>query len=301
MRGALSAAAFLATGAFAGVAAAQPRGVPPAKTAPAARPSVALPAPREVPFDSVESARRQALTSYIGAHMRRENTAEVFGYVQAVLGLGFGVIGAGTLVYGNEPGFGGTALATGAVSTLLVGGSFFAPRDTRIDILQVNAQLVSGGAALSLGVGDFEDVPDISAFAGAGAAFTYSGLLAINLASRRTRTSTLRRHYAALEEGSATDRELDDIEEDFEQSEMPIPYQVLAIPYGVGAAVALAPAFDDGSSDNQRTWSYVFAGSMAVGCIASLLTQNLVPAYRDDLAGIQIAAGPTNVDVRYRF
>jgi hypothetical protein len=300
MRGAGSAAAFLATLTFAGLLAAQPGGPPPAANPPPAERAAGAPlAPREDAATLADGARRQLLTRYVGEYVRRENVGEVIGYVQAVLALGLGVIGIATIE--DDLGFGATSIATGAVSTALVGGSFLASRDTRVDILQVNSQLVGGGAALSLGLMEYGDVPPLSAFAGAGAAFVTAGLQTINFASRRASISKLRRHSDRLSDGRPSDAELDGIERDFEQGEMPISYQVLAIPYGVGAAVALAPALDDGTSDKERTWSYLFAGSMSLACIFALITPNLVPAYRDQATGLDVVAGPTNLDVRYRF
>ena len=136
-----------------------------------------------------------------------------------------------------------------------------------------------------------------------GAAFMYGGLKAINLASRRTPLEVLRRHRDRLNARRASNAELAGIERDFRGTEEPISYQVLALPLGIGAGAALMPAFDSKSSRSEKTWSLVGAGALGLSCAFSIMTADLVPAYEENLgiAGLDILAGPTQIDAVLRF
>jgi hypothetical protein len=249
-----------------------------------------------------EGVRRDLLAGYVGEHVRRENFGETYGYVVAGFGLLLGISGA--IVLKDDQPLGATWVATSAVSTTTVATSLFFSRDTRVDLLQVNTWVVIGGLALGGGISeDPSSVHPLTNLSFAGAAFAYGGLKAVNLASRRTPLHVLRRHRERFEAGRVSNGELPKIERDFRGTDDPIPYQVLAVPPGLGAAVALLPAFDSKSSQSEKTWSLIGAGGLALSCVFSLLTVNLVPAYEEDLgiAGLEILAGPNEIDAVLRF
>jgi hypothetical protein len=139
-----------------------------------------------------EPARRDLLTGFVGEHVRRENVGETFGYMCAGFGILLGVQGA--FIFEDDQPLGATWVATSAVSTTTVVTSLVLSRDTRVDLLQVNSWMLSGGFALGAAISEDAGYVDPLTLLGmSGAAFSYAGLKAINLASRRTPLRVLRR------------------------------------------------------------------------------------------------------------
>ena len=249
-----------------------------------------------------EGVRRDLLTGYVGEYVRRENYGETFGYVVAGFGLLVGIQGA--VVLDDDRPLGATWVATSAVSTTTVVTSLFLSRNTRVDLLQVNTWVLLGGGALGGAISeDPGSVHPLTSLGMSGAAFAYGGLKAINLVSRRTPLDVLRRHRDRLNAGRASSAELAGIERDFRETEEPISYQVLAVPLGLGAGVALIPALDSNSTRSERTWSLFGAGALGLSCVFSIVTANLVPSYEENLgiAGLEILAGPTEIDAVLHF
>jgi VIT1/CCC1 family predicted Fe2+/Mn2+ transporter len=125
----------------------------------------------------------------------------------------------------------------------------------------------------------------------------------INSVVRSTKPGTLRSAKARLARGGATDAELAAIEQQLLGAEVPFGPLTLATPFGVGALIAVAPAFDPKSNTNERNVSIVVGSALAVTGIVVALASEIVPSYRAGLwrAGLSLTASPPRADLTYRF
>ncbi|HEY3498844.1 MAG TPA: hypothetical protein VGK73_29335, partial [Polyangiaceae bacterium] len=137
----------------------------------------------------------------------------------------------------------------------------------------------------------------------AGAFFVHGLLNAANVFSAPRARHALRRHRERLQRGKPSPRELKRIEADFLQSERPVSHGLLAVPLGLGAAVAVLPAFDDDSNGTEQTISIVGASVLALGCLFSAITLDLTSSYLANIeaSGLELSMTPSRMDLAYRF
>lgn len=247
-------------------------------------------------------SRQNLLAGYTNSFVYRKNWGEGFGYVSAAIGaIGIPVAAS---VYDDDKPAALTWLVGFSASTAVVGASLFATRDTRVDILEAVTQFNGGVIMLGLAVADDPgDWPRLSTGAAAGVGFGEALLLGINSFARRTPTSTLRSHRDRLQQGPVSRAELAAAERDFLGADVPFGQGILALPYGVGAVVAVVPAFDAKNSSDERLVSGLIGGVLGLDAIVIALTPTLVSSYRANTQGVGLSllAGPGNFTLRYRF
>jgi hypothetical protein len=109
--------------------------------------------------------------------------------------------------------------------------------------------------------------------------------LGINSLARRTPTSALRSHRDRLEGGAVSEAELRAVERDFLAADVPFGQGVLALPFAIGAGVALVPAFDGKSTSDEQLASGIIGGILGLDAIFIALAPSLVPSYRNTVHG----------------
>jgi hypothetical protein len=237
----------------------------------------------------------------VDAFVGRRNVAEGFGYGAAAFAA------LGLVVAAASPAMDRAArkawiLGFGS-STAAFGLSLLADRDTRVDVLEVLTWYDIGVAMLP-GVVASDSRSSATTWAGAGVAyFTEAVLVGINSVARTTKLSALRSAKARLARGGSTEAELERIEQQLLDADTPFGQLTLATPFGIGAVIAVAPAFDPKSNTSERNAGIVMGGALAVTGIFTALPSNIVPSYRAALwrAGLSLEAAPTRVGLTYRF
>jgi hypothetical protein len=267
-------------------------------------PAATVSSPNDAMSPAVELALRNlVLRKYVDDYVSLKNLNEGVGYGVAALGVAGLVVGVNVLRNGDH----GTGIAWTAgfgATTLALGVSLAASRDTRVDVLSVLPPLDVGVATLGLAVlRDPVALPRLSMASASGAFFVLALFDTLNALARETKLSTLRRDRDRLDAGDVEAAELRTIERDFLGADVPFGPGVRAAPLGVGGAVALIPAFDSHYTQQQRIVAGVTGSALAVECTLEAIVPDPVPSYKRgfEAAGISLMASPTNIGFRYRF
>lgn len=258
------------------------------------------PATVQAPDPSADAMRAKLLATHTNEFVQQKNRAEVLGYV-------FGVGGMVAFAFGiplvqRDTGLGATWLAGFGATTTAFLVSFGATRDTRVDVLEMLPPLDNGILGLSIVFAEDPPIPKLSG-GSYGAAFLAEGVLdAINSLSRRTKLSKLRENRDHLVRGTSRGA-FGGMERDLLGSDVPLSGPVRAIPFGLGAAVGIIPAFDSKRTGSEQLMSGLLSGILALNGLAVALVPNPASSYRRDLdaSGLSLLAMPGRIGFRYRF
>lgn len=256
------------------------------------------------PVSDAENVKAALLRDGTAEYVRRENLGEIFGGISSIFAVAG--IAVSAAVWDDDRPMAVTWAAGFGAGTAAVAGSLFASRDVRGDVLTSMNFWNAGVFAVGVAVADDPLVPRISSAGMAIGAFGTGILHGVNMLSRRTPVSTLRlnlRRLDARAQRPLSDTELERMERDLLGVEAPLAPWVVALPYLLGGAVSLAPAFDPDISDDERSWAGLLGGAGLLNGIFGLLTKDVATAYRERTAssGVSFNFGPGSLHGRYEF
>lgn len=260
--------------------------------------------PTRQEFSNGDAAvHRKVLKERIDQLLRPQTAAEVIGAVDVVLGTTLTLLVVPENFTNERAASLSYLVGFGAIDAAAV-GSLFLTRDARSRIFQVIIPTAPAVVTLGFAVAhDPHPFPRLTAGSLTAGYFATAALEGINDFSTPTPFSRLRTHQKRLESGqelSADERRT--MHHDVLGARGPLPRWLIGAPMLIAGAVAVAPAFNERYSKDEKTFAGLFGGtSLAAGLL--YLFPSPVSRYEDDLdtLDISVALAPGGINARGTF